>query len=178
MNDRATVPTLEDSAFFMPFSMNRHFKKAPRMLSRAEGIYYYTSDGRKLIDGTYPDWRRVVPSANPGKLLVDPASFAAAIRRTQVVATEKTRSIKLSFESDKLTLSVSSPENGTASEEVPVAWGSPPLEVGFNSRYLLDTIAAIGGAELQVDLADAAAPTLFTNPADNTAQWVVMPTRV
>lgn len=56
MNDRATVPTLEDSAFFMPFSMNRHFKKAPRMLSRAEGIYYYTSDGRKLIDGTSGLW--------------------------------------------------------------------------------------------------------------------------
>ena len=56
MNDRATVPTLEDSAFFMPFSMNRHFKKAPRMLSRAEGIYYFTSDGRKLIDGTSGLW--------------------------------------------------------------------------------------------------------------------------
>ncbi len=56
MNDRATVPTLEDSAFFMPFSMNRHFKKAPRLLSRAEGIYYYTPDGRKLIDGTSGLW--------------------------------------------------------------------------------------------------------------------------
>ena len=56
MNDRATVPTLENSAFFMPFSMNRHFKKAPRLLARAEGIYYYTSDGRKLIDGTSALW--------------------------------------------------------------------------------------------------------------------------
>lgn len=56
MNVRTTIPTLEDSAFFMPFSMNRHFKKAPRLLSRAEGIYYYTSDGRKLIDGTSGLW--------------------------------------------------------------------------------------------------------------------------
>ena len=56
MNDRATVPTLEDSALFMPFSMNRHFKKAPRLVSRAEGIYYYTPDGRKLIDGTSGLW--------------------------------------------------------------------------------------------------------------------------
>jgi len=56
MNDRANAPTLEDSAFFMPFSMNRKFKKAPRLMSRAEGLYYYTPDGRKLIDGTSGLW--------------------------------------------------------------------------------------------------------------------------
>jgi beta-alanine--pyruvate transaminase len=56
MNDRATIPTLEDSAFFMPFSMNRKFKKAPRLMSRAEGIHYYTPEGRKLIDGTSGLW--------------------------------------------------------------------------------------------------------------------------
>jgi beta-alanine--pyruvate transaminase len=56
MNDRATLPSLENSAFFMPFSMNRHFKKAPRLLSRAEGVYYYTPEGRKLIDGSAGLW--------------------------------------------------------------------------------------------------------------------------
>jgi len=56
MNDRATLPSLENSAFFMPFSMNRHFKKAPRLLARAEGVYYYTPEGRKLIDGSSGLW--------------------------------------------------------------------------------------------------------------------------
>jgi len=56
MNDRATLPTLEDSAFFMPFSMNRKFKKAPRLMARAEGVYYYTPEGSKLIDGTSGLW--------------------------------------------------------------------------------------------------------------------------
>jgi beta-alanine--pyruvate transaminase len=56
MNDRATPPSLENSAFFMPFSMNRHFKKAPRLLARAEGIHYYTPEGRKLIDGSSGLW--------------------------------------------------------------------------------------------------------------------------
>jgi beta-alanine--pyruvate transaminase len=56
MNDRANVPTLEQSAFFMPFSMNRHFKKAPRLMARAEGIYYYTPEGKKLIDGASGLW--------------------------------------------------------------------------------------------------------------------------
>jgi beta-alanine--pyruvate transaminase len=56
MNDRATLPSLEQSAFFMPFSMNRHFKKAPRLMARAEGIHYYTTDGRKLIDGISGLW--------------------------------------------------------------------------------------------------------------------------
>jgi len=56
MNDRATLPSLENSALFMPFSMNRHFKKAPRLMARAEGIYYYTPEGKKLIDGTSGLW--------------------------------------------------------------------------------------------------------------------------
>jgi beta-alanine--pyruvate transaminase len=56
MNDRATLPTLENSAFFMPFSMNRQFKKAPRLLARAEGMHYYTPEGRKLLDGTSGLW--------------------------------------------------------------------------------------------------------------------------
>jgi beta-alanine--pyruvate transaminase len=56
MNDRATLPSLENSAFFMPFSMNRHFKKAPRLLARAEGVHYYTPEGRKLIDGISGLW--------------------------------------------------------------------------------------------------------------------------
>jgi beta-alanine--pyruvate transaminase len=56
MNDRATLPSLEQSAFFMPFSMNRHFKKAPRLMARAEGIHYYTTEGRKLIDGISGLW--------------------------------------------------------------------------------------------------------------------------
>jgi len=56
MNDRATLPTLENSAFFMPFSMNRQFKKAPRLLARAAGMHYYTPEGRKLIDGTSGLW--------------------------------------------------------------------------------------------------------------------------
>ena len=57
MNVRANIPaTLENSAFFMPFSMNRHFKKTPRLLARAEGMYYYTPEGRKILDGTAGLW--------------------------------------------------------------------------------------------------------------------------
>ena len=57
MNVRANIPaTLENSALFMPFSMNRHFKKAPRLLARAEGMYYYTPEGRKILDGTAGLW--------------------------------------------------------------------------------------------------------------------------
>jgi beta-alanine--pyruvate transaminase len=56
MNDRASAPTIEQSAFFMPFSMNRHFKKAPRLMARAEGMYYYTPEGGKLIDGASGLW--------------------------------------------------------------------------------------------------------------------------
>lgn len=132
----------------------------------------------KLIDGTYPDWRRVVPSQNGKRLAIGAASFAGAVRRARVVANEKTRAVRLDLDRDKLTVSVASPENGTATEEAPAAYDAEPMSIGFNARFLLDTIAASGGEEMHVDFADGAAPTLFTNPADSAAQWVVMPMRV
>jgi DNA polymerase-3 subunit beta len=132
----------------------------------------------KVIEGQFPDWRRVIPSANDKKMLVQASSFSGAVKRAAVVANEKTRAVRLDLSRDKLTVSVSSPEYGTATEEAPAAYDAAELTIGFNSRYLLDTVAAIGGDEVQIEFGDAAAPTLFTNPSDTMARWVVMPMRV
>jgi DNA polymerase-3 subunit beta len=132
----------------------------------------------KLIEGTFPDWRRVVPSQNPHRLTIGAKAFVEAVRRAGAVASEKVRAVRLSLSADKATFSVTSPENGEAIEEAPAAWDAPPIEVGFNAQFLLATVAAQGGEEVQVDLADPVAPALFTNPADTSAQWVVMPRRV
>ncbi|MFN7177401.1 MAG: DNA polymerase III subunit beta, partial [Thermaurantiacus sp.] len=92
----------------------------------------------KLIDGTFPDYSRVIPTANDRLLRIDPASLAECVDRVTAIASEKTRAVKLSLDKDRVTLSVVSPENGMASEDVPADYDAPGFDVGFNSRYLLD----------------------------------------
>jgi DNA polymerase-3 subunit beta len=86
--------------------------------------------------------------------------------------------VKIELSADKLTASCFSPEHGTAVEEEPCSWEAGDFVVGLNARYLQDLLAATGASEVEVALADAASPLLFTNPADDTARWVVMPMRV
>ena len=73
----------------------------------------------KLIDGTFPDYSRVIPTGNDKILKIDPRSFEEGVDRVSTIATEKTRAVKMALDRDKIILSVSSPENGTAAEEVP-----------------------------------------------------------
>ncbi len=132
----------------------------------------------KLIDGTFPDYSRVIPTANDRVLRIDPASLAECVDRVTAIATEKTRAVKLSLDKDRVTLSVVSPENGTASEDVPADYDAPSLDVGFNSRYLLDILDQVEGDSVEVHLADAAAPTLIRENAAAQALYVLMPMRV
>ena len=132
----------------------------------------------KLIDGTFPDYNRVIPTANDKLLKVDPKSFSAGVDRVSTIASEKTRAVKISLDRDKVTLSVTSPENGVATEELPADYGSEGLEIGFNSRYLLDILSEIDGDTVEVHLADAAAPTLLRENDKSNALYVLMPMRV
>jgi DNA polymerase-3 subunit beta len=132
----------------------------------------------KLIDGTFPDYNRVIPTANDKLLKLDPKSFSAGVDRVSTIASEKTRAVKMSVDRDKITLSVTSPENGTASEEVSADYGADGLEIGFNARYLLDILGEIDGDTVEVHLADAAAPTLLRENDKSNALYVLMPMRV
>ena len=132
----------------------------------------------KLIDGTFPDYSRVIPTANDKILKLDPKSFMEGVDRVSTIATEKTRAVKMGLDRDKIILSVSSPENGTAAEEVPGDYTSAPFEIGFNSRYLLDILGQIDSDLVEVHLADAAAPTLIRENDKSPALYVLMPMRV
>jgi DNA polymerase-3 subunit beta len=132
----------------------------------------------KLIDGTFPDYNRVIPTANDKLLKLDPKSFSAGVDRVATIASEKTRAVKMSVDRDKVTLSVTSPENGLATEELPADYGSDGLEIGFNARYLLDILSEIDGDTVEVHLADAAAPTLLRENDKSNALYVLMPMRV
>nr|WP_047167225.1 DNA polymerase III subunit beta [Sphingomonas sp. Y57] len=132
----------------------------------------------KLIDGTFPDYNRVIPTANDKLLKIDPKSFMEGVDRVATIASEKTRAVKMALDRDKITLSVTSPENGTAAEEVPGDYAAPGFEIGFNARYLLDILGQIDGDTVEVHLADAAAPTLIRENDKAPALYVLMPMRV
>ena len=132
----------------------------------------------KLIDGTFPDYSRVIPTGNDRILKIDPRAFQDGVDRVSTIATEKTRAVKMALDRDKITLSVTSPDNGTAAEDVPGDYSAPGFEIGFNSRYLLDILAQVEGDTVEVHLADAAAPTLIRENDKAPALYVIMPMRV
>ncbi|MEO6434103.1 MAG: DNA polymerase III subunit beta [Sphingomicrobium sp.] len=132
----------------------------------------------KLIDGTFPDYNRVIPTGNDKLLKLDPKSFAQGVDRVSTIASEKTRAVKMAVDRDKVTLSVTSPENGLATEELAADYGSDTIEIGFNAKYLLDILGEIDGDTVEVHLADAAAPTLLRENDKSNALYVLMPMRV
>ncbi|MCA8929242.1 MAG: DNA polymerase III subunit beta, partial [Alphaproteobacteria bacterium] len=92
----------------------------------------------KLIDGTFPDYQRVIPQGNDKTLAVDCQAFREAVDRVATISTERSRAVKLAIDDNTLTLSASSADSGTANEELEVEYGAGAMEIGFNARYLLD----------------------------------------
>jgi DNA polymerase-3 subunit beta len=132
----------------------------------------------KLIDGTFPDYSRVIPTGNDKLLKLDHKSFFAGVDRVATIATEKTRAVKMALEADKVTLSVTSPDNGNAAEELAADYRSDAMEIGFNAGYLKDILAQIDSDTVELHLADAGAPTLIRKDEKSPALYVLMPMRV
>jgi DNA polymerase-3 subunit beta len=132
----------------------------------------------KLIDGTFPDYDRVIPTGNDRILEVECKPFAEAVDRVSTISAEKSRAVKLTLDKGSLTLSATSAENGSANEELEVRYAAAPLEIGFNARYLLDIAEQIEGEGARFAMADAASPTVVRDTADASALYVLMPMRV
>jgi DNA polymerase-3 subunit beta len=132
----------------------------------------------KLIDGTFPDYGRVIPAANDKELVVDKKEFEQAVDRVSTVSSERGRAVKLSLTSGRLTLSVTNPDSGSATEEIEVEYGSDPLDIGFNSRYLLDIAAQIESEAAVLKLSDPGSPTLIQDKDSKGTLYVLMPMRV
>jgi DNA polymerase-3 subunit beta len=132
----------------------------------------------KLIDGTFPDYGRVIPQSNDKEMKVSNAEFMSAVDRVSTIASERGRAVKLNIAKNKLTLSVNNPEGGSATEELAVDYGASPIEIGFNARYLLDIAGQLEGEEARFLLADPGSPTMIKDGADTNALYVLMPMRV
>ncbi len=132
----------------------------------------------KLIDGTFPDYDRVIPDNNDKVLEVDTLLFAQAVDRVSAISNEKSRSVKLSVSRGNLMLSANSSDNDSATEELQVDYDEAEMEIGFNSRYLLDIAQQIEGKRIRFTLANSSSPTLIEDLEDQGALYVLMPMRV
>lgn len=132
----------------------------------------------KLIDGTFPDYARVIPAGNDKTLIVDKGEFMSAVDRVSTVSSERGRAVKLALTDGKLMLSVINPDSGSATEELEVEYGAEALDIGFNGRYLLDILQQIEGEKARLKLADPGSPTLIEDMEAAGALYVLMPMRV
>jgi DNA polymerase-3 subunit beta len=132
----------------------------------------------KLIDGTFPDYGRVIPVGNDKLLEVEKKEFEQAVDRVSTIASERGRAVKLSLTGGRLVLSVTNPDSGSANEELDVVYEADPIDIGFNSRYLLDIAAQIEGDTAVLKLADPGSPTLVQDKDSKGALYVLMPMRV
>ncbi len=132
----------------------------------------------KVIDGTFPDYMRVIPTGNTRKLEVDASEFAQAVDRVATVSSERSRAVKLQLDEDRLVLSVNAPDSGAAEEELGVAYGDERLEIGFNAKYLLEIASQVDRENAVFLFNSAGDPTLMREGNDTSAVYVVMPMRV
>jgi DNA polymerase-3 subunit beta len=132
----------------------------------------------KLIDGSFPEYARVIPKGNSKTLRIDNKVFREAVDRVATVSAERSRSVRLAIENGKVTLTVNNPDAGVATEDLPADYSNDPLEIGFNAKYLIDVADQIEGESAVLELADSGSPTLVRDEADEHALYVLMPLRV
>ncbi|MCC6007965.1 MAG: DNA polymerase III subunit beta [Rhodobacteraceae bacterium] len=132
----------------------------------------------KVIDGTFPDYTRVIPHANTRRMEVDAAEFAQAVDRVATVSSERARAVKLSLDEDRLILSVNAPDSGMAEEELAVAYSDDKMEIGFNAKYLLEIAGQVDRENAVFLFNSSGDPTLMREGGDMSAIYVVMPMRV
>ena len=152
-----------------------HVKISPTLITLSTATTTLTS---KLIDGTFPDYARVIPTGNDKVMGADRKELCEAIARVTTVSSERGRAVKLALSAGKLTLSVSNPDSGSAEEEVEVDWNSDPLEIGCNSQYLLEILSEVKSDKVEMRLSDSGSPMLIQGDGDSSALFVQMPMRV
>ena len=146
--------------------------------TRAEFAFGSVRLTSKLIDGSFPDYTRVIPAGNDKILTIDRSLFSSAVDRVSTISSEKSRSVKLAVSGTTLTLSASNPDASSATEELEVTYSGDDIEIGFNARYLLEIAQQIEGDIMQMALSDSGSPSLISTPGDEHNLFVLMPMRV
>ena len=132
----------------------------------------------KLLDGTFPDYSRVIPEQNDKTVTISNQLLSEAVDRVSTVSTDKTRAIKVNISKGNLVISATNPDKGSASESLDIIYDGEEVEIGFNSKYVLDVARQIKGNEIIIKLSDSVSPTLVYDKDDKGVLFVLMPMRV
>jgi DNA polymerase-3 subunit beta len=146
--------------------------------TKARFSFAGTTITSKLIDGRFPDYEKVIPTSNDKAMEVDCKFFSEAVDRVSSVSYEKSKAIKLKLSKSKLTLLASTPDSGSAFEDLEVVYDSDSMEIGFNSKYLLDIASQIEGKFMKFMISDGSSPAIITELDDESAIYVLMPMRI
>ncbi len=132
----------------------------------------------KLLDGTFPDYERVIPNNNSKELIVDAQEFIAAVDRVSTLSSDRTKAIKFKLSNKALEITAENPDQGSAKENISVHYNGENMEIGFNSKYLIDISRQITGANIKFMLSDKLSPTLMFDEEDSLALYLLMPMHI
>lgn len=146
-----------------------------KKLQAEAGEITFTS---KLIDGTFPDYERVIPSDNKKEMDVSRQALMQAVERVSILSHEKSRSIKFTLHPNSLMISANNPDQENAVEEVKVDYSEDEINIGFNAKYLGEIGGHVESDDMQFFFKDNTSPVLVKDPMDASALFVVMPMRI
>ncbi len=135
----------------------------------------------KVIDGTFPDYTKVIPQKNNKNFKTNNNELKNAIDRVSAVAANeesKSKAIKLSLEDNKLNLSVESQSRGSANEIIDISYDGDKVDIGFNSKYIIDICNEVDGEEVDISLLDSVSPAIILDKTDENLFFVLMPMRI
>jgi DNA polymerase-3 subunit beta len=132
----------------------------------------------KLIDGRFPDYRRVIPTRVDESILAIREDLRQALYRAAILSNEKYRGVRLDVQDGRLKIQAHNPEQEEAEEEVEVNYGGGEMEIGFNVNYLLDALGALDGDEVHVQVTDPSSSCLIWDEKTEGCEYVVMPMRL
>ena len=144
-------------------------------------IVFYFKDitlSSKLIDGSFPDYEKVIPKDNDKSFLVENKTIYEAVDRVSTVSSEKSKSVKLLISNNLVSLSSNSAETGSGAEDITVEYSGEKIEIGYNAKYLLEIIKQIEGNKIAFKLQDSSSPSIIHDPEDEDALYILMPMRV
>ncbi len=132
----------------------------------------------KVIDGKFPDYKKVVPTSNDKTLTVSSKDFINSIERVASVSLDRKEGVKLSIGKDNIQLSVNSANSGEGNERIDANFSSDNLNISFNSKYLIDIASEIEDKNLKMNLKDSVSPVLIEDISDKNSYYVIMPMKI
>jgi|TARA_B110000211_G_scaffold135307_1_gene155042 DNA polymerase-3 subunit beta len=166
------------------------FQLCSLLAEEKEKLYMQTSENKvrfsigniklisKVIDGKFPDYKKVVPTNNDKPLIVSSKDFINSIERVMSVSLDRKEGVKLAVKKDNVQLSVNSANSGDGNEVIKGNFNSEELNISFNSKYLIDIASEIEDKNLKMNLKDSVSPVLIEDMSDKSSYYVIMPMKI